>query len=103
MERELAEAQDEARMWEKRYNEILATCAQAGRERDKVRKENEKLYQWTAINGVLELEKERKEARAEAEKLAAAIRRHRDAMLQDSDETSVEDRILWDSLTTAKP
>jgi len=34
LERELAEAQDQAHIWEKRYNEMIATCQQAGRERD---------------------------------------------------------------------
>jgi hypothetical protein len=45
---------------------------------------------------------QRDKARAEAERLAAAIRRHRDAM-QDTDETSVDDHVLWNSLTTTQP
>jgi chromosome segregation ATPase len=45
---------------------------------------------------------ERNEARAESERLAAAIRRHRDAM-QDTDETSADDHILWNSITPTKP
>jgi chromosome segregation ATPase len=52
---------------------LTRELADARRERDNARKENEKLYQWTAFNGVLELEKERKETLAENERLTREL------------------------------
>jgi hypothetical protein len=55
-----------------------------------------------ALDECERLRRESLEYREQRDQLAAAIRRHRDAM-QDTNETSADDHILWNSLTPAKP
>ena len=75
----------------------ISQLANAIRERDNAMSD----YRQADTDSIRALH-ERNEARAEAERLAAAIRRHRDAM-QDTDETSVEDHILWNAITPSQP